>query len=80
MSPEQTIRVLIAGYFSDAAANEDAQAIRAAGTDVIGLAVVTKDLSGNVEVVEQDHAVRKGRDYVWWCRGRHRPFRTATAR
>ena len=39
---------------------EDATSVRETEADLIGLVVVSKDLEGNVEVEEQDHAVRKG--------------------
>ena len=60
MAREQTINVLIAGYFSKVAASEDAASVRATGADIIGLVVVSKDLEGNVQVDEEDHAVRTG--------------------
>ena len=60
MAREQTIRVMIAGYFSKVAASEDASSVRASGADIVGLVVVSKDLEGKVQVDEEDHAVRKG--------------------
>jgi arylsulfatase len=60
MAREQTIEVLMAGYFSKVAASEDAASVRASKADLVGLVVVSKDLEGNVAVEEQDQAVRKG--------------------
>ena len=60
MAREQTVDVLMAGYFSREAAREDATSVRETEADLIGLVVVSKDLEGNVDVEEQDHAVRKG--------------------
>ncbi len=60
MAREQTVKVLMAGYLSKQAADEDAASVHASKADVIGLVVVSKDLEGNVSVDEEDHAVRKG--------------------
>ena len=60
MAREQTVNVLMAGYLSKQAADEDAESVHASKADVIGLVVVSKDLEGNVSVDEEDHAVRKG--------------------
>ncbi len=60
MAREQTIMVLMAGYFSRDAAAEDATSVRDSKADLVGLVVVSKDLEGKVEVEEHDKAVRKG--------------------
>jgi arylsulfatase len=60
MAREQTVNVLMAGYFSRQAAREDAASVRDTKADLIGLVVVSKDLEGNVDVEEQDQTVRKG--------------------
>ncbi len=60
MSKEETIDVLMAGYLSKDAAQEDHDAVKATGTDLIGLIIIDKDLAGNVSIDEEDHAVRTG--------------------
>ena len=60
MAREQTVNVLMAGYLSKQAADEDAASVHASKAELIGLVVVSKDLEGNVSVDEEDHAVRKG--------------------
>ena len=60
MAREQTVNVLMAGYLSKQAADEDAASVQASKAELIGLVVVSKDLEGNVSVDEEDHAVRKG--------------------
>ena len=60
MARDQTVQVLMAGYFSKEAAREDAASVRDGNAELIGLVVVSKDLEGNVSVEEDDQAVKKG--------------------
>jgi uncharacterized membrane protein len=52
--------VLIGGYLSADAANEDYEAVLGCGADVMGAVVVTKDLEGDVSVEQTDHMVKEG--------------------
>jgi len=60
MPGKQTIDVLIGGYLSKDAADEDYEAVLASGAHVEGAVVVSKDVEGNLAVEETDHMVRKG--------------------
>jgi len=60
MPGTQTIDVLIGGYLSKEAADEDYEAVLASGAHVEGAVVVSKDVEGNLSVEETDHMVRKG--------------------
>jgi uncharacterized membrane protein len=60
MAGEQTINVLMAGYFSADAAREDASRVRDVKSHIVGLVVLSKDLEGKVSVEEEDELVRKG--------------------
>ncbi len=60
MSKEETIDVLMAGYLSKDAAQDDHDAVKATGADLIGLIIIDKDLEGNVSIDEEDHAVKIG--------------------
>lgn len=60
MAREQTIDVLIGGYLSADAANEDYQSILAGGGHIEGAVVVSKDLEGNLSIEQTDHMVEKG--------------------
>jgi uncharacterized membrane protein len=55
-----TIDVLIGGYLSKDAAEEDYEAVRNCGGHLQGAALVSKDLEGNLSVEETDHAIREG--------------------
>jgi uncharacterized membrane protein len=57
---DETTDVLIGGYLSSAAADEDYAAVRACGARLWGAVVVIKDLEGNISVEETDHAVEEG--------------------
>jgi arylsulfatase len=57
---DETTDVLIGGYLSAAAAHEDYDAVRNCGARLWGVAVVNKDLEGNLSVEERDHAVEEG--------------------
>jgi len=57
---DETIDVLIGGYLSEAAAEEDYNAVLDCGGHLQGAVVVSKDLEGNLSVHETDHMVRKG--------------------
>jgi uncharacterized membrane protein len=52
--------VLIGGYLSKDAADEDYAAVLQCGARVLGAVVVSKDLKGDVSVEQTDHAVAHG--------------------
>ena len=55
-----TTDVLIGGYLSKDAAQEDYEAVLASGGYLEGAVVVSKDLEGNLSVEATDHMVREG--------------------
>jgi uncharacterized membrane protein len=57
---DETIDVLIGGYLSKAAADQDYEAVLGCGGYLHGAVVVTKDLKGNLSVEQTDHMVREG--------------------
>ncbi len=57
---DETIDVLIGGYLSTDAAQEDYEAVLACGEYLHGAVVVSKDLEGNLSVEQTDHMVREG--------------------
>ena len=57
---DETTDVLIGGYLSTTAANEDYEAVLGCGARLWGAVVVSKDLEGNISVEETDHAVAEG--------------------
>ena len=57
---DETTDVLIGGYLSTTAADEDYVAVRSCGARLWGAVVVNKDLEGNITVEETDHAVEEG--------------------
>ena len=60
MKPHDTIDVLIGGYMSKDAAEEDYEAVLPCGGHLQGVALVAKDLEGNLSVEQTDHMVREG--------------------
>ena len=60
MKLHDTIDVLIGGYMSKDAAEEDYEAVLASGGELQGMALVAKDLEGNLSVEQTDHMVREG--------------------
>ena len=60
MKLHDTIDVLIGGYLSKAAAEDDYDAVRASGGHLQGAVVISKDLDGSLSVEETDHMVREG--------------------
>src|SRR5512132_4362436 len=60
MKLHDTIDVLIGGYMSKDAAQEDYESVLASGGKLQGMALVAKDLEGELSVVETDHMVREG--------------------
>lgn len=60
MKLHDTIDVLIGGYLSTDAAEEDYNAVRDCGGHLQGAVVVSKDLEGELAVHETDHMVREG--------------------
>jgi uncharacterized membrane protein len=60
MKLHDTIDVLIGGYLSKDAAEEDYDAVLKCGAHLQGIALVAKDLEGNLSVEETDHMVREG--------------------
>ena len=57
---DETIDVLIGGYLSKDAAQDDYEAVLACGGYLHGAVVVSKDLEGNLSVEQTDHMVREG--------------------
>jgi arylsulfatase len=57
---DETIDVLIGGYMSKDAAQEDHEAVLASGGYLHGAVVVSKDLKGELSVEQTDHMVREG--------------------
>ena len=57
---DETIDVLIGGYLSKNAAQDDYEAVLACGGYLHGAVVVSKDLKGNLSVEQTDHMVREG--------------------
>jgi arylsulfatase len=57
---DETTDVLIGGYLSTDAAQEDYEAVLDCGVRLWGAVVVSKDLEGNVSVEETDHMVEEG--------------------
>ena len=60
MKLHDTIDVLIGGYLSKDAAEEDYNAVLECGGDLQGAVIVSKDLEGNLSVEQTDHMVREG--------------------
>jgi uncharacterized membrane protein len=60
MLHHETTDVLIGGYLSAAAAQEDYEAVLGCGAHLLGAVVVTKDLEGNLSVEQTDHMVEEG--------------------
>jgi uncharacterized membrane protein len=60
MKLHDTIDVIIGGYLSRDAAEEDYNAVLDSGADLQGAVVVSKDLEGNLSVEQTDHMVREG--------------------
>jgi uncharacterized membrane protein len=60
MKVRDTIDVLIGGYLSKDAAEEDYNAVLESGGHLQGAVVVSKDLQGNLSVEQTDHMVREG--------------------
>lgn len=56
----ETVDVMIAGYMSKDAAEEDYQAVLDSGAKLDGMALIAKGLDGELSVAETDHMVRKG--------------------
>ena len=57
---DETTDVLIGGYMSKDAAQDDYEAVLACGGYLHGAVVVTKDLKGELSVEQTDHMVREG--------------------
>jgi arylsulfatase len=60
MKQHDTIDVLIGGYLSKDAAEEDYNAVLECGGHLQGAVVVSKDLDGKLSVEQTDHMVREG--------------------
>ncbi len=59
MKVHDTIDVLIGGYLSKEAAEEDYESVLACGGELQGMVLVAKDLTGELSVSETDHVVRE---------------------
>jgi uncharacterized membrane protein len=57
---DETIDVLIGGYLSKEAAQEDYEAVLGCGGYLHGAVIVSKDLQGDLSVEQTDHMVREG--------------------
>ena len=79
MKLHDTIDVLIGGYMSKDAAEEDYNAVRDSGAHLQGMALIAKDLEGNLSVEETDHMVREGTAAPWRRRVGGRAGRAAAA-
>jgi hypothetical protein len=51
--------VLIGGYLSKEAADEDYEAVPNCGAEIMGAVVVSKDLEGELSIEQTDHMARK---------------------
>ena len=60
MKLHDTIDVLICGYLSKDAAEEDYNAVLGCGARLQGAVIVSKDLDGTLSVEETDHMVSEG--------------------
>jgi uncharacterized membrane protein len=60
MKLHDTIDVLIGGYLSKDAAEEDYNAVLECGAHLQGAVIVSKDLEGNLSVEQTDHMVKEG--------------------
>ncbi len=60
MKLHDTIDVMICGYLSKEAAEEDYNAVLHSGGHLEGAVVVSKDLEGTLTVEQTDHMVREG--------------------
>lgn len=60
MPGKETVDVLMGGYLSRDAAQEDFEAVQAAGAPLHGVVVVSKDLDGTMHIEQHDHIVAKG--------------------
>ena len=60
MFDDETTDVLIGGYMSKEAAQDDYEAALASGGYLHGAVVVSRDLNGEMEVEQTDHMVREG--------------------
>jgi uncharacterized membrane protein len=60
MKLHDTIDVLIGGYLSKDAAEEDYNAVLECGGHLEGAVIVSKDLEGKLSVEQTDHMVREG--------------------
>lgn len=57
---KETVDVLMGGYLSKTAADEDFQAVQACGAPLHGVIVVAKDLDGTMSIEQHDHLVKEG--------------------
>lgn len=57
---DETIDVLIGGYMSKEAADDDYESVLKSGGYLHGAVVVSKDLDGTMSVEQTDHMVREG--------------------
>ena len=57
---DETIDVLIGGYLSKDAAQDDYEAVLASGGYLHGAVVISKDLKGDLSVEQTDHMVHEG--------------------
>ena len=64
MKLHDTIDVMIGGYLSKDAAEEDYNAVLDCGAYLQGAVIVGKDLEGNLSVEQTDHMVREGAEGV----------------
>ena len=61
---KETVDVLMGGYLSKDAAEEDFEAVQASGAPLHGVIVVSKDLDGTMHVEQHDHIVKEGAEVV----------------
>ena len=57
--PKETVDVLMGGYLSKEAAQEDFEAVQACGAPLHAAVVVSKDLDGTMSIEQHDHIVKE---------------------
>jgi uncharacterized membrane protein len=61
---KETVDVLMGGYLSKAAADEDFQAVQKCGAPLHGVIVVSKGLDGTMTIEQHDHIVKEGAEVL----------------
>ena len=61
---EETVDVLMGGYLSKEAAQDDFEAVQACGAPLHGVIAISKDLDGTMSIEQHDHIVKEGAEAV----------------